>query len=695
MTHQRAGALHGGGGPDRREPGRRGAAGRGRAGRRLGFDETATGQAACSRPRRPPTWSSTPAAASCSSGRCDLARAASRSSRSTAARASPTSARACRTATPPRARPATGWARCGGCPRPSTSTPPGRGHGRRCRVWADAAARHGRAGGGQPAPSGRDGVRRRLGRSSSARAAAAIVVADGLGHGPQAREAALRALEGAARGAGVAGARRWRRATPRSRSTRGAARRGGRGRPAAARDPLSPASATSPARSWSRARRRAWSRINGTAGHRPARASARSRTPGAHGAVLVMPSDGLAHAAGRWTTTPGCSRATRPWSPASSTATTRRGRDDVTVVAVRLEAPVSLRPADACRVELASRDVVLARQRARQIARLLGFDAAGPGAHRHRRLRDRPQRRPATPAAAASSSRSTTTRAPGAGRAACATRARASPTVADVAARPLPLADRHGPRPRRRAPPDGPPSTSSPPRARAPRSSLGKHLPATTRPLDGRGGRASCRRRSPASARATWPTELQQQNQELLRALDELRGRHDDLERLNRELEDTNRGVVALYAELDEKAEHLRRADEMKSRFLSNMSHEFRTPLNSILALSRLLQDRADGDLTTRAGEAGRLHPQGRPGPDRAGQRPARPGQGGGRQDRGPPGVVRAGGRCSAPCAACCGRCWSTDAVRLVFEEPRGVPDALHATRARSRRSCATSSPTR
>ncbi|MCE3224917.1 MAG: Histidine kinase [Nitrospira sp.] len=92
--------------------------------------------------------------------------------------------------------------------------------------------------------------------------------------------------------------------------------------------------------------------------------------------------------------------------------------------------------------------------------------------------------------------------------------------------------------------------------------------------------------------------ELRQQNHELLRALDELRLRQDELVRMNQELEDTNRGVVALYAELDEKADHLRRADHMKTRFLSNMSHEFRTPLSSILALSALLLDRADGELT-------------------------------------------------------------------------------------------------
>jgi signal transduction histidine kinase/DNA-binding response OmpR family regulator len=92
--------------------------------------------------------------------------------------------------------------------------------------------------------------------------------------------------------------------------------------------------------------------------------------------------------------------------------------------------------------------------------------------------------------------------------------------------------------------------------------------------------------------------EVRQQNQEMLRTLEELRQRQDDLSRLNAELQDTNRGVLALYAELDEKADTLRRADEMKSRFLSNMSHEFRTPLNSMLALSRLLMEDVERPLS-------------------------------------------------------------------------------------------------
>lgn len=92
--------------------------------------------------------------------------------------------------------------------------------------------------------------------------------------------------------------------------------------------------------------------------------------------------------------------------------------------------------------------------------------------------------------------------------------------------------------------------------------------------------------------------ELASQDERLLRSLAELQAREEDLRRLGAELEDTNRGVVALYAELDQRAEEMRQASELKSRFLSNMSHEFRTPLNSILALARLLLDRIDGPLT-------------------------------------------------------------------------------------------------
>ncbi len=70
------------------------------------------------------------------------------------------------------------------------------------------------------------------------------------------------------------------------------------------------------------------------------------------------------------------------------------------------------------------------------------------------------------------------------------------------------------------------------------------------------------------------------------------------VEALQAELEETNRGVVALYAELDVQAAELRRATELKSRFLAYMSHEFRTPIASIQSLSRLLLERVDGPLT-------------------------------------------------------------------------------------------------
>jgi signal transduction histidine kinase/CheY-like chemotaxis protein len=98
---------------------------------------------------------------------------------------------------------------------------------------------------------------------------------------------------------------------------------------------------------------------------------------------------------------------------------------------------------------------------------------------------------------------------------------------------------------------------------------------------------------------ATPLQELQQQNQDLLQALDEVRQQKEQLTHLNRELEDTNRGVVALLAELDEKADYVKRASDVKMRFLANMTHEFRTPVNSILSLARLLLERYDGPLSS------------------------------------------------------------------------------------------------
>jgi signal transduction histidine kinase len=48
--------------------------------------------------------------------------------------------------------------------------------------------------------------------------------------------------------------------------------------------------------------------------------------------------------------------------------------------------------------------------------------------------------------------------------------------------------------------------------------------------------------------------EMRTQNREVLQSLADLQAKQEETERLNAELENTNRGVVALYAELDEKA---------------------------------------------------------------------------------------------------------------------------------------------
>jgi signal transduction histidine kinase len=75
----------------------------------------------------------------------------------------------------------------------------------------------------------------------------------------------------------------------------------------------------------------------------------------------------------------------------------------------------------------------------------------------------------------------------------------------------------------------------------------------------------------------------------LARTLVDLQQTQRELEFLNRELEETNRGVMVLYNELEEKAEALRRSQAAKNQFFSEMNHEVRTPINSILNLAELL----------------------------------------------------------------------------------------------------------
>lgn len=115
----------------------------------------------------------------------------------------------------------------------------------------------------------------------------------------------------------------------------------------------------------------------------------------------------------------------------------------------------------------------------------------------------------------------------------------------------------------------------------------------------------------------TTPTEeLRRQNQELISALEEVRRQKSELEVVNHELEETNRGVmalydelsaeldrtnqgvVALYAEIEDKNDQLREASEAKSRFLRSISHELRTPANSVIGLTRLLTDPAASPLS-------------------------------------------------------------------------------------------------
>ncbi|MGA1871205.1 MAG: response regulator [bacterium] len=91
---------------------------------------------------------------------------------------------------------------------------------------------------------------------------------------------------------------------------------------------------------------------------------------------------------------------------------------------------------------------------------------------------------------------------------------------------------------------------------------------------------------------------LTAQNRELVDVLDELRKRNAQIEDVNRELEMTNAGIISLYQEIDKKNEELDLKNERKRDFMRAFGHETRTPLNSILSLSAILEKKIDGELS-------------------------------------------------------------------------------------------------
>ena len=419
------------------------------------------------------------------------------------------------------------------------------------------------------------------GRASAARGSAAVLVADGLGHG------AARGGGRRARPSRVFAPRRERSARPRSSSASTPALRRTRGAAVAVADstrgrgerPLRRASATSRARSVAAGDGPA---RHGVA-HRHRRACRLGEVqeftyPWPPSALLVMHSRRRSRPTGTSPPIPGWPRGIPALVAGVLYRDFARGRDDATVRgrSGRTRERVDDPPARSRSRSAASTTSSLARQRARQIA----------GAARASTRRD--QTRIAT-AVSEIARNAFAVRGRRPGRVLGRRRRRPPALVIRVRDEGPGIADLRGDprRPLRLAAPGW--ASASPARRRLMdrfeiETAPGRGTTVTLAQAPARGrarsagrtlradrGGAGAARAARAARRAA------AQNQELLRALDELRATASaSSSQLNRELEDTNRGVVALYAELDEKADYLRRASRAEDAV--PLEHEPRVP---------------------------------------------------------------------------------------------------------------------